>query len=368
VAAIPAARPILAIGGDLKNAVTLVVEGQAFVSQHIGDLEHYESRRALEESIRDLLAIYRVPADELLVAHDRHPEYRSTAYALDLGAERCGVQHHRAHVASVVAERGTWHQRVLGVSFDGTGYGDDGTIWGGEFFVGSVGGGLERVAHLRPAALIGGDAAARHPVQAAAGFLAGIEDLPDLTKPPFDFPSRYRAAGRLLAAGLRVVATTSAGRLFDAAAALLGFVRPTTYEGQAAMWLEQLARESPAARPYPFPMVDGELDWRPLLHAVVDDRLRGRDRRQIARAFQRGVAAGLAATAASLCRAHGLDIVAASGGVLQNALLVEDVSPMLQAEGLDLWINHAVPPNDGGISLGQAALAAFRACTSFPSR
>ncbi len=233
--------------------------------------------------------------------------------------------------------------------------------------MGSVGAGLDRVAHLRPAALIGGDAAARQPVQAAAGFLAQIEGLPDLARAPFDFPSRYRTSERLLGAGVRVVPTTSAGRLFDTAAALLGFVRPATFEGQAAMWLEQLARESPATAPYPFPLVDGELDWRPLLHGVVADRLRRRDRREIARAFQRGVAAGLAGAAVSLCRAHGLDTVAASGGVLQNGLLLEDVSPMLQAEGLELWINHAVPPNDGGISLGQAALAAFRACTSSPS-
>ena len=369
VAEIPAARAVLAVGGDLKNAVTLVVAGQAYVSQHIGDLEQYEARRALGVTVRDLLAIYGVPADELLVAHDWHPEYRSTAYAHELGAaDRCPVQHHRAHVASVLAERGAWQRRVLGVSFDGAGYGDDGTIWGGEFFVGSVDGGLDRVAHLRPASLIGGDAAACHPVQAAAGFMAQIEGLPDLAGAPFDFPSRHGAAERLLRAGVRVVPTTSAGRLFDAAAALLGFVRPVTFEGQAAMWLEQLARESPAVEPYPFPFVEGELDWRPLLRGVVEDRLRGRDRYRIARAFQTAVAVGLRDAARGLCRTHGLDVVVASGGVFQNALLLEECSPLIESEGLEFWMNHAVPPNDGGISLGQAALAAFRACTSSRSR
>ncbi|HEY8715782.1 MAG TPA: carbamoyltransferase HypF, partial [Candidatus Acidoferrum sp.] len=172
VAAIPAERPILAVGADLKNTVTLVVDGQAFASQHIGDLEHYEAFRAFQATIRDLLAMYEIKAETLLVVHDAHPQYASTLHALDLEAvEKRVVQHHRAHVASVLAERGAWEQRVVGVSFDGTGYGDDGTIWGGELFAGSVRGGFERVGHLRSAILAGGDAAAEYPVQAAAGFL-----------------------------------------------------------------------------------------------------------------------------------------------------------------------------------------------------
>src|SRR5581483_10977394 len=143
------------------------------------------------------------------------------------------VQHHRAHVASVLAERGEFEKKVLGVSFDGTGYGDDGTIWGGEFFVGSVARGFERIAHLRGASLSGGDAAARFPVQAAAGFLAQVEQLPDLTAAPFSFPARYRGAIELVHKQLRTFGTTSMGRLFDTAAALLGFTRPVTFEGQA---------------------------------------------------------------------------------------------------------------------------------------
>ena len=163
------------------------------------------------------------------------------------------VQHHRAHVASVLAERGEWETRVAGVSFDGTGYGDDGSIWGGEIFVGSVREGFERVAHLRSASLAGGDAAAQYPVQAAAGFLAQIDGLPDLTAPPFGFPERYHNALELIHKDVRTFNTTSVGRLFDAAAALLGFTREVTFEGQAAMWLEQLARTAPDAAPYQFP-------------------------------------------------------------------------------------------------------------------
>jgi hydrogenase maturation protein HypF len=362
---IPIDRPVLALGPDLKNTITLVVDGQAFVSQHIGDLDDARSLRAYRETIEDLLEMYDVSREELLLGLDAHPQYRSTAHALELvAAERRTVQHHRAHIASVLVERGAWRTRVLGMSLDGTGYGDDGTIWGGELFVGSIEDGFERIGHLRSASLAGGDAAARHPVQASAGFLAQVDGLPTLTRPPFEFPDRYAHAVRLLEAGTRVFSTTSAGRLFDAAAALLGFVRPVTYEGQAAIWTEQLARTVPPVEPYPFPFDHGELDWRPLLGAVVLDRLRGRPAAEIARAFHAGLAEGLAAAAASFCRALRLDIVVASGGVFQNQLLLEDLAPRLEQLKLDLWTNHAVPPNDGGVSLGQAGLAALGPCTS----
>jgi hydrogenase maturation protein HypF len=362
VATLPVARPLLALGADLKNAITLVVDGQAFVSQHIGDLDEYRAFRAFEETIRDLLSMYRVRRDELLLVRDRHPQYRSTGYAAELGApEVRAVQHHRAHIASVLAERGEWARRVLGMSLDGTGYGDDGSIWGCELFVGSVVEGFERVAHLRQAALVGGDAAAQHPVQAAAGFLDQLDGLPDVGAAPFHFPERFRGSLWLASAGVRIFRTTSAGRLFDAAAALAGFTRAVTFEGQAAVWLEQLAREAHAAEPYPFPFDGRELDFRPLLLALARDRARGRDPAECARGFHGGVARGLGRTAVALCRAHGLDTVVASGGVFQNQLLLTDLAALLAAEQLALWINHAVPPNDGGISLGQAALAALSA-------
>ena len=246
VASLPAEGPVLALGADLKNTITLVVGGQAFVSQHIGDLHHYQSLRAFHQIIEDMVSMYEARWDELLLVHDLHPQYLSTAHAATLGVSQChAVQHHRAHVASVLAERGEWTKRVVGVSLDGTGYGDDGSIWGGEIFVGSVQEGFERVAHLRRAALAGGDAAAHYPVQAAAGFLAQIDSLPDVLAGPFAFPERYQNAMELVRKDVRTFATTSVGRLFDAAAALLGFSREVTFEGQAAMWLEQLARSAP---------------------------------------------------------------------------------------------------------------------------
>jgi hydrogenase maturation protein HypF len=360
VAALPISRPLLAVGADLKNSVTLVVDGQAFVSQYIGDLDHYQAFQAFQETIRDLVAMYDAGWDDLLVVHDAHPQYLSTSYGVGLPAgAKLAVQHHRAHVASVLAERGEGNKRVLGVSFDGTGYGDDGNIWGGEFFAGSLKQGFERVAHLRQASLAGGDAAAQHPVQAAAGFLAQVDDLPDVSAAPFNFPRRYQQAMELVRKQVRCFTTTSIGRLFDSAAALLGFTRAITFEGQAAMWLEDLAHQNSGSEAYPFPYIGGELDFRPLLLAVAEDRSRGSDVREIARRFQRGVAYGLCHAVMALCSDHKLDTVVLSGGVFQNELLLSDVQERLKGSDLGIWTNHAVPPNDGGISLGQAALAAF---------
>jgi hydrogenase maturation protein HypF len=359
-ATIPTERPILALGSDLKNSVTLVVNGQCFISQHIGDLDHYEANCAFRETVQDLLSMYEIDVSELLVVRDAHPQYVSTQYALQLqAAEKLVVQHHRAHIASVLAEHAAWDKRVIGVCFDGTGFGDDGTIWGGELFVGSVIDGFERVAHLRPASLPGGDAAASFPVQAAAGFLSQILEHQDFTAEPFSFPSRYKDALQMARVGLRSFTTTSVGRLFDTAAALLGFTRGITFEGQAAMWLEHLANRASNPDAYPFPFVDNELDFRPLLDAMINDRLCGRDVSEIARAFQRGVATGLSEAIRMLCFRHDTATVVLSGGVFQNELLLRDIQNLLLPLHLNIWTNHVVPANDGGISLGQAAIAAL---------
>lgn len=356
VATLPTTEPILAVGADLKNSLTLVVDGQAFVSQHLGDLDHFGALAAFQETVADLTRMYGVRLEETLVVHDLHPGYRSAQVALELPAKKhCAVQHHRAHIAAVVAERQAWDARVLGVAFDGTGYGDDGAIWGGEFFVGSVRAGFERVAHLRPAKLPGGDAAARYPVQAAAGFLEGLE-TPDLSAAPFNFPPRYGQAEKLLEKNVQTFKTTSVGRLFDTVAALLGFTHATSFEGQAAMWLEHLARDSRATRPYPLPFREGELDFRPLLTALVQDRGEGRDLAEMALAFHEGLARGLRAATLELCETHRVETVVLSGGVFQNELLLERLRALLEPNRLTIWLPHLVPPNDGGISLGQAAL------------
>lgn len=349
---LPASRPMLCVGADLKNAISLVVDGQVFGSQHVGDLDHYGAFASFRATIADLCAMYEVDFRDLLVVHDAHPEYASTQYALTLAGEHRAVQHHRAHVASVLAEREAFDERVVGVAFDGTGYGDDGTIWGGEIFMGSLREGFARALHLREARLPGGDAAARHPVQAAAGFLTELDDLPDLTATPFEFPERYVKAARLARSGIRTFTTTSVGRLFDTVAALLGFTRPVTFEAQAAMWLEHVAWCGNDGPPYPFPLNGERLDYRPLLAGIVADRMRGRDIGGIARAFHRSLARAIADAAATLEPKR----IVASGGVFQNTLLVELLADHL---GERLWLNQRVPANDGGISLGQAGLAAL---------
>ena len=352
IARVPAQGPMLCLGADLKNAITLVVDGQAFASQHIGDLEHYGAFTAFKETVADLCAMYEVRASELLVVYDAHPEYASTQYARTLEGEQRAVQHHRAHVASVLTEREAFDATVTGVAFDGTGYGDDGTIWGGEVFTGSIREGFVRAIWLREAKLPGGDAAARHPVQAAAGFLSALDDLPDLTAAPFRFPERYAKARRIAGSGVRTFITTSTGRLFDTVAALAGFTREITFEAQAAMWLEHLAWSASNDDAYPFPLIENRLDYRPLLAAIVADRLRDRAPAEIARAFHHAVAGAIVTAATAL----GNPIIVASGGVFQNSLLVELLAERL---GERLWLNHRVPANDGGISVGQAGLAAF---------
>ncbi len=358
VARLATDRPILAVGGDLKNTIALVVDGHVLVSQHIGDLDQHPTRTAFTRTIDDFLQLYDIDSSALSVAHDLHPEYVSTREAIEMPARRrLAVQHHRAHVASVVAERGALTKRVLGVAFDGTGFGDDGTIWGGEFFVGSVVDGFERVAHLRPARLPGGDACAAFPVQAAAGFLGDLEQLPNLHEEPFRFPVRYAHAVQLLASNLRVFGTTSAGRLFDVVAALLGFTGPVTFEGQAAIWLQECASRATAPAVVPFEFASGQLDWRPAVREIIDLRMRADDVTAIALGFHSGLARGIGETVSQLCEQHELATVVCSGGVFQNGLLLHLLHEELTDKRLALWTNRIVPAGDGGLCLGQAAIA-----------
>ncbi|MFV2069512.1 MAG: carbamoyltransferase HypF [Pirellulales bacterium] len=358
VASLPGTRPILALGADLKNSVALVVEGQVFVSQFIGDLGDLEVDRAFSETVHDLMEMYGVRQQELIVAHDLHPQFTSTRYAENLRPyRRVGVQHHHAHIASVLAEHGACEETVLGIALDGTGYGTDGTIWGFELLVGNLRDGLERSASLRPFRLPGGDAAARFPVQAAAGLLHEVDELPDMMAPPFRFPQRFGQAMQLVARDVRCFASTSAGRLFAAVAALLGFTREVSFEGQAAIWLESLARASDAQCPYPFP----GFDTRPLLGAIVADRLAGRPVGEIAYAFHAALVARLVDHVRQSVRSSKTLTVALSGGVFQNALLLELLFASLADDtAVRLLTNRQVPVNDGGICLGQAAIARCR--------
>ncbi len=360
------AAPILGLGAGLKNTITLATAGQAFTSQHLGDLEHYDAYVAFEETVRDLARLYHVDPERATVVVDLHPDYPSTRFGERLAPSPTRVQHHQAHVASVLAEREAFETRVLGFAFDGAGLGDDGTIWGGEVFHGSLTEGFARVAHLAAAALPGGDAAARNPVQAAVGFLHALPAERWQTRLP-ELP--VRVASGMIASRTNTPATTSVGRLFDTVAALCGFHRPMSYEGQAAMWLEGLARAEAASADgagagrrsaYPLPFDGRSFDHARLLDAVLDDLDAGAPPGRVALRFHLAVAAAVAEAAARLHDDHPAQAVVLSGGVWQNRLLFERTHALLERGGFDVWWNQRVPLGDGGISLGQVAWAAAR--------
>jgi hydrogenase maturation protein HypF len=350
---------VLAVGPQLKNTVSIGLGDQVVVSQHLGDLDNDETFASFQRAIEDLRRFYEFsPA---LVAHDAHPDYLSTRYALRLGLPSEAVQHHYAHVLSCLADTGV-EPPVLGVAWDGTGYGTDGTIWGGEFLrVDATG--FERVGHLRAFPLVGGDAAVREPRRSAAGVLYELHGPPSLNEGgpalgPFE-PEEARVVAQMLRRSLNVVPTTSAGRLFDAVASLLGLVQQSDFEGEAAMALEFAAGPAPfdpsKAPPYPYRVTEGHgvrvLDWGPMVEAILAER------RDVARAAAR-FHATLAAGIVDVARRVGERRVALTGGCFQNRLLTELTLDGLVRAGLEPIWHARIPPNDGGISVGQVLATA----------
>jgi hydrogenase maturation protein HypF len=347
-------RPVLACGAELKNTFCLARDRRAFVSHHIGDLENAETLRSFTEGIEHFRRLFDV--DPQVVAHDLHPEYLSTKYAMELDLPLEGVQHHHAHIAACLADNGLGAEDgpVIGVAFDGTGYGPDGTIWGGEFLAAGLAA-FERGGHLAPVPMPGGAAAIRQPWRMAAAY-TGDSDVARR------HPDHWAAVVAMAARGINSPLTSSAGRLFDAAAALLGVRDAINYEGQAAVELEQLADpaeagEYPAAIQAGVPFTIRAAD---LLHAVVEDRTSGLPAPVIAARFHRGVAALIEAGCLLMRDRYGLGTVALSGGVFQNLLLLHDTTARLAARGFRVLLHSRVPCNDGGISLGQAVVAAAR--------
>ena len=353
---------VLAVGAELKNTVCLVRGDQAFVSHHIGDLENYETYTSFVEAIEHLGRLFDIRPTT--VAHDLHPDYLSTTYAMDLDdVDLVGVQHHHAHVASCLADNAR-SETVIGVAFDGTGFGPDGTIWGGEILLADLRG-YERLAHLATVPMPGGAQAVLEPWRMAASHLrAAYGEIPaglDIAVRVGDPWNRVLAVAD---ADVNSPQTSSAGRLFDAVAAILGVRDLITYEGQAAIELEQVA-DPTEARAYDFDVErtsDGTLRLQPasLVRAVVDDLADGCPLPTVAAAFHNGVAVGVAAVCHELARSRGLRTVALSGGVFQNVLLTDRVVQELEGRDLEVLTHRQVPPNDGGISLGQAAVAAAR--------
>ncbi len=342
---------VLAVGGWFKNTICVTRGDEAFVSQHIGDLDNAAACGFFEETIAHLLHIFDVRPE--IVAHDLHPDFHSTRFAAAFAAARgipaVGIQHHHAHIAAVCAEHDIG-EPVLGLALDGVGLGADGTAWGGELLR-VDGAAFERLGHLYPLLLPGGDIAAREPWRMAAAALFALDRGDEIARRFATEPAATTVAA-MLARNLNCPPTTSAGRLFDAAAGLLGVSRRATFEGQAAMYLEGLAARHGRVAPLAggWCIEAGRLDFRPLLAALATADAQG----EAAALFHATLAAGFCEWLARAARDTGLATVVAAGGCLLNRLLVEALRDGLSARGLRFVTATALPPNDGGLSLGQA--------------
>jgi hydrogenase maturation protein HypF len=357
-------RSILACGGELKNTFALVRGRDAFLSQHLGDLTSERAYRSFVDSIDHFKGLLGVTPE--VVAHDLHPAYRSTVYAKTLdGVERVGVQHHHAHIASCLADNGV-DRRVIGVAWDGTGYGVDGHVWGGEFLIADLTD-FVRAGRFDLVPMPGGDAAIREPWRMAAAFLKtaygdAMATL-DLAFVRRLDPTAWRTLSRAIDRGLNVPLTSSAGRLFDAVASLLGLRDSVEFEGQAAMELEALA-EPRADRIYPTGVTetDGTLIVRTedIICGVVEDLLRETTPATISARFHATLADVLVQVCRRIRQRTGIDAVALSGGVFQNVWLLGAALEALETAGFEVYSHRRVPANDGGLALGQAAVAARR--------
>ncbi|MDP2497321.1 MAG: carbamoyltransferase HypF [Candidatus Palauibacterales bacterium] len=372
------APPLLACGAHLKNTFSVARGERVWVGHHIGDLENLETLLSFREGVEHFEDLFSVEPE--LVAHDFHPDYLSTRYALeerDLPA--LGVQHHHAHHAACLAEHGE-EGPAVGVIFDGTGYGTDGTVWGGEILVGDLAG-FDRAGSLWPVRLPGGEAAIREPWRTACSWLCeltdGVPPIPETLQGDVDRED-WELVTRLARRGVSSPVTTSVGRLFDAVSALCGVRSRVNYEGQAAIELEMAAAAGVGDGAYDLPLLGpGEapgagasdregpperriLDGRAAVRAVVDDLSEGVSASEVGARFHRGLAAAAARAASDAAGRAGTETVVLSGGVFQNVLLLERTAALLDEAGLRVLVPERLPANDGGISYGQAAVAAAR--------
>lgn len=374
---VPLGRPLpttLAVGGELKNACCLVDADNAFCSAHIGDMGSLETVRAFERAVEQLTTLHAVRP--LLLAADAHPGYHTRAWAERHSGrpdepELVLVQHHHAHVVSLLAEHGRIGEPIVGIAFDGTGYGTDATVWGGEvLLVGADPTRFDRVGHLRPVPLPGGDGAVRNPCRMALAYLAdaGIEWDDDLPPVAACSAAEIGAVRGQLTSGIGTVASSSMGRLFDAVAALLGVRQRIGYEAQAAIELEFLAARSVDAvdngsTSWGFRILDGVLHHRPVIRGLVAELRAGVTPELLAYRFHVAVADAVTDLAVAVGAEHGVRVVGLTGGVFQNALLTRLCRTRLEGRGLAVLTHRLVPPNDGGLALGQAVVAALTAAS-----
>ncbi len=355
-----APRPLLACGAELKSTFCVAKGERAWVSHHIGDLENYETLQSFSEGIEHFQRLFAVRPE--VVAHDLHPEYLSTKYALERDElQPVAVQHHHAHLAACLAEHGE-RGEAIGAIYDGTGFGTDGTIWGGELLAGDLAS-FERAGHLRPVALPGGARAVREPWRMACAWLA--EALGQGTPAPAPIAAeigerRWREVGTLIRSGVASPLTSSMGRLFDAVASLCGLRQSVNYEGQAAAELEA-ACDAAERDFYPLHLVRERgrlvLDARETVRAVLADVVSGASPAIVAARFHNAVASATSSALVLLAAERGTDLAVLSGGSFQNRVLLERVSANLRQSGLRVLVPRRLPPNDGGIAYGQAAVA-----------
>jgi hydrogenase maturation protein HypF len=356
---VDAGTHLLACGAELKNTFAVAKGGRAWVGHHVGDLKNYETLHSFVTGIDHFERLFAVEPE--VVVHDLHPEYLSTKHAQELdGVRLMGVQHHHAHLAACLAEHGSTGP-AIGAIYDGTGYGEDGTVWGGELLLGGLER-FERVGLLFPVRMPGGDAAVRQPWRMACAWLtAALDERPAL---PGGLrgqvkPAAWRATHELARTGVASPLTTSVGRLFDAVAALSGVRAEVNYEGQAAVELENVA-DSAERGAYPLPVADGLLDARPTVLAVARDVEAGVPVPIVSARFHNALAIATASACAAAAARAGTDTVVLSGGVFQNRTLLARTSDMLCDDGLRVLIPELLPPNDGGIAYGQLAVASAR--------
>jgi len=353
--------PLLATGAELKNTFCLTRGRYAFLSHHIGDVENYETLHSFEDGVAHYESLFRVKPE--ILAYDLHPDYMATCYALDRAEKEnlpaVGVQHHHAHVASCMVENGLSEKNVvIGVSFDGTGYGDDGAIWGGEFLLAGYRN-YQRPFHLAYSPMPGGESAVRQPWRLALAWLEQTnlewdEDLPPVKEVNSEILSIVR---RQLELGLNAPITSSMGRLFDAVSSLAGVRQVVNYEAQAAIELEALV-DPDEENHYPFALGKDEIDPAPVIRAIVTDMGAGLPVGRIAARFHNGVALMVAHVCNQLRDQHGVSEVVLSGGVWQNMILLTLTERLLRESDFTVYIHRKVPTNDGGLALGQAAVAA----------
>ncbi len=358
----PACRHVLAVGAELKSTICLLRGADAFVSHHLGDLEHYPAFQAFEEAIAHYQRLFDVrPAS---IAHDLHPEYVSTRWALaNREVEAVSVQHHHAHIVACLADNARGGP-AIGVAFDGLGLGSDGTLWGGEFLIADAGG-FERVGHLEAVPMPGGEAAIREPWRMAAAYLdRAFDGAPPEIALVTRHAGPWAAVRELARKGVNAPLTSSAGRLFDAVAAVLGVRDVVAYEGQAAIELEQRADRGEAGSWRIDPVKDAggfTLNGAELVRRAVVDLGDGVPVAAIAGRFHHAMADAVLSGCVLARASSGLGVVALSGGVFQNALLLARVTSRLEGAGFEVLRHRRVPPNDGCVSLGQAVIAAHRA-------